>query len=790
VDAVSSQTTISVVLHGAEDRAALLATARRVDEVLLRLAGDHEILVIGRNSNNEVACAIQQERMVNPRVRWLPCFSSETREILRLAAASARFPLVAIVHCSVDIDSLDYLLPLGERYPVVCGYRLERRESFDRRFCSWCYNFLSRTLLGTRVRDCGSGLVIFQKNALADLLPETDDPFARAEVFARARRQGLTVAEVPVKQSASANPARGPRWRALPRTLFSFIAFWWSSMLFPTRAAANSTTASWVLGGLLMLLAALVLFPELNQPLLDPDEGRQAEIPREMLTRSDFLTPRMMGMPYYEKPPLQYWLTAAAYLVFGVEPWAARCVPALAAWLTVLLTYLWGRRALGDRPAFLGSLGLCLSMGFIMLGRAVVLDSLLTLCVVAAWYAGHSAVAGPAFRWRWWIASALACGLGVLAKGPVALVLLTVPVGAYVYLTGSAVRLRWRHWLAHLALCFAVAGPWYFGMALTQPGYVSAFLWKANVVRFVEAYDHQNPWWYYFPILFVGTLPWSLLWAWLSYFLLSRSRRVVLLRRPGLGFCALTVLWCLLFFSLSGCKSPLYPASALAPLSLMHGVCLDAILFRRVGRKDRFLDYARQILPRRATFVMLLLSLGCYVATAVLEWETWGIVLFETALTLFVLAAWWRYGRSASAKVAWGVCAAATLAMVVVGARDLLTGFASRHSVDAIAKIARRWPARKTCFVVSYGRQWPSASFYLQRECVFFFPKEQRQFLVDFLKSQLEVVVLVESGSPLEELLAALPHSLDAQVNLPEREGQAAFVVVRQHRLERLAQGK
>jgi dolichol-phosphate mannosyltransferase len=791
VDTPSAQITVSVILHGAGDREQVLAAVRTAGKALAGVAQDHEILVVGPHGVNEIARAMQEETNRNPRVRWLPCpGSGEYSEILRLASASARFSLVAVAHAAVDCSNLDYLVPLAQCYPVVCGYRLNRQEPLQHRLCSWCYNTLSRLLLGTRVRDCASGLVVFWKSVLVDLFPEADGQFTDAEVFARARRQGLTVAEVPVRRSPLAALTLGPRWRDLPKTFLSFLSFWWSRTLFPGRAPALPTRGSWFLGCLLMVLAGLVLFPELDQPLVDPDEGRQAEIPREMLSRNDFLTPHMMGYPYYEKPPLQYWLTASAYLVFGTEPWVARFVPAFAAWLTVLLTYLWGRRALGVRPAFLGGLGLCLSLGFIMLGRAVLLDSLLTACVVAAWYAGHSAVAGPTFRWGWWVASALVCGLGILAKGPVALVLFTVPVAAYQYLNASPFKLRWRQWFLYLAVCLAVAAPWYIAMALSEPGYVKAFLWKANFLRFVKAYDHQNPWWYYLPILFVGTLPWSLLWAWLTYFLFSRSRRMVMLRRPGLGFCALTVLWCLAFFSLSGCKSPFYPASALAPLALMHGVCLDAILFRRAGRKDRFLGYARQLLPRRATTVMLLLSMGCYLVTGVLQWETWGIVVLELALTLVVLTAWWRYGRRASPKLAWGVCAAATLAMVVVGSRDLLVGFASRHSIDAIAKVARRSPARPSCCVVSYGRQWPSASFYLEHEIVWFFPKEYRQLLVNLMQTQPEVRVLVERGKLLDELLSALPPNLDVQVSLPDREGQAAFVVVHQRSPNSLAQRK
>jgi dolichol-phosphate mannosyltransferase len=756
--------------------------------VLSRAVQDYEILVI---VSKEVAEANQNEGAGSARVRWLASEGAGGYgEALRLGFTAGRFSLVAVAHISIDTGNLDYLVPLAVRYPVVCGYRANRPESIAGRVCSWSYNALSRSLLGTGVRDCASGLVVVWKSALADVLPESEGPFASAEMLARARVQGFAVAEVPVSLAVPACPESGPSWRRLPGKFLSFMSFWWSRGLFPGRSPLPPQKGSWVFGCLLMLLAALVLFPELDQPLLDPDEGRQAEIPREMLAHDDFLTPRMMGLPYYEKPPLQYWLTAAAYTVFGVKPWVARFVPAFAAWLTVLLTFVWGRKALGARPAFLGGLGLCLSLGFIMLGRPVVLDSLLTACVVASWYAGHTAVAGPVFRWRWWVASGLACGLGVLAKGPVALVLLVVPIVAFQVLSGDTIRLRWRHWGIYLMLGAAVAGPWYLTMAVTAPGYLKAFIWKANVVRFVEPYDHQNPWWYYFPLLFVATLPWSFLWAWLGYFLFSKSRRIVMLRRPGLGFCLLSVLWCLIFFSVSGCKSPLYPASALAPLALMHGVCLDAILFRRVGHKDRFLGYARQTLPRRATLVMLILSAVGSLVIGILRWETWPIVVLELGLSLAAVLAWSYYGRLASPRFAWGVCALATLVMVVVSARDLLTGFASRHSINTIAKVARRWSGCHNCFVISYGRQWPSASFYLQRDCIGFVEKDQCQQLVNFLKTQPEAMVLVESGPPLKALLAALPPSLKAQVILPEREGQGACVVVRQCRPMSLAQHK
>jgi hypothetical protein len=362
----------------------------------------------------------------------------------------------------------------------------------------------------------------------------------------------------------------------------------------------------------------------------------------------------------------------------------------------------------------------------------------------------------------------------------VALVLLVVPVGAYSWLTTEAGRPGWRAWFAYLALAGGVAAPWYIAMALTEPGYLSHFLWRNNFLRYVDAYDHQHGWWFYLPVLFVANLPWSLMWAWLAYFLMSRNSRLVFLRSPGVGFCVLAFGWCLLFFSMAGCKSPLYLAPALAPLALLHGVCLDAILFHQVGQKDRFLGYARQVLPRRATTTVLLVSMVCYAVTGVLGWEEWVLVTVEIVLTSAALAFWWKYGRRASPQLAWSACAAATLAMVVIPARDLVVGVASKHTVETVAKAARRWPGMEVLPVVSYGRQWPSASFYLRHDMVPFFEVSMEQSLVGFLKQQREVLVLVERGALLDKLVGLLPPSLEARVQLPQREGQAALVVVRQ----------
>src|SRR5262245_48629743 len=112
----------------------------------------------------------------------------------------------------------------------------------------------------------------------------------------------------------------------------------------------------WLPSLMLLLVAVSLFFSCLHAPLLEPQEARYAEIPRQMLAERSWLVPVLHGQPYLDKPPLFYWLVIASYRMFGVHDWAARLVPGVLGVLTVLFAYLWGQRAFGTRVGFLGAL--------------------------------------------------------------------------------------------------------------------------------------------------------------------------------------------------------------------------------------------------------------------------------------------------------------------------------------------------------------------------------------------------------------------------------------------------
>ena len=179
-----------------------------------------------------------------------------------------------------------------------------------------------------------------------------------------------------------------------------------------------------------------------------------------MLARGEWLVPYLQGEPYLDKPPLMYWLVMASYRLFGEHDWSARLIPALAIQGCILVTYLLGRRSLGERAAFWGALALSLAPGFVSVGRLLVLDGLLAFCVTLSTLAAFEAVRGHRFRWGWWLLAAFACGLGVLTKGPIAIVLLVPPMWAYRILANSNCRIGWRRWFIFSAVILAVVSPW------------------------------------------------------------------------------------------------------------------------------------------------------------------------------------------------------------------------------------------------------------------------------------------------------------------------------------------
>jgi 4-amino-4-deoxy-L-arabinose transferase-like glycosyltransferase len=258
-------------------------------------------------------------------------------------------------------------------------------------------------------------------------------------------------------------------------------------------------------------LVFVVLFWRLGTPTFwDPDEAHYAETSREMVARGDWWAPYFNGQPFFDKPVLFHQLQAGAMVAFGRTEFAARIVPALAA-LALILTTVWFGRTMGQRDVgIVAGLLLAASPGVFALARYAILDTLFAMFTFGG--AAALAVAGLGERRSLqWVGYA-AIALGVLTKGPVALVLCGLTLLLAIAMSAQArARLLALRWVAGLALIVALAAPWFVYMYLRfgQP-FVDGYLLDENLRLYAASrFGGQPGAWFYFQILATGLLPWT-----------------------------------------------------------------------------------------------------------------------------------------------------------------------------------------------------------------------------------------------------------------------------------------
>src|SRR5258707_11746700 len=369
--AVHSQRRISLILPAYNEAAGIRQAIAEADNSLRELVSDYEILVVDDGSADGTAAVVEEVARQRSHVRLLGHDRNRGYgAALRTGFDAARFEFVAFTDadCQFHLADLGRLLPLAESHPVVVGYRVDRKDPPRRRILSWGYNLVVRGLLGTRVRDCDCALKVFRREVLPALRPETDGFFVNTEMLTKAQQRGFRVAEVGVCHRPRLHGTSTVSMLQVPRVLAALLPFWWARVLFPAMQSVESV--SFGLGPraavfLLALIAGVLFFSQLQAPLLEPQEPRYAEIAREMQADGRVVVPVLNQEADLDEPPLLYWLVMASYSLFGVSDAAARLVPGLAGVLTVVCTYLWGRRAVGERAAFCGALMLSLSARFV-----------------------------------------------------------------------------------------------------------------------------------------------------------------------------------------------------------------------------------------------------------------------------------------------------------------------------------------------------------------------------------------------------------------------------------------
>ena len=316
-----------------------------------------------------------------------------------------------------------------------------------------------------------------------------------------------------------------------------------------------------------------------------------------MATTGDWVTPRLYGQPWFEKPILYYWLSAIGFSLHLPAEWAARLPSAFAA-IAATLAIAWLawkqygiQNTFADSPVILAPLIFSTSVAAIGFARAATPDMLFSACITlaiisatsvlrraGALRARQSAVADPAQRD---VVSLLffgaALGLGALAKGPAAVILAGGAIGIWAVATGrwrAAIRLA--HPLAITAFCF-VALPWYIVCARRNSDFIHAFVFEHNFERYLTpVFQHKQPFWFFGPMVLLAILPWTVLLLPAAQDGLRLWREKVWLDSPGF-FIACWALFPVFFFSFSQSKLPGYILPAVPPLALLLAVACKRI---------------------------------------------------------------------------------------------------------------------------------------------------------------------------------------------------------------------
>lgn len=318
---------------------------------------------------------------------------------------------------------------------------------------------------------------------------------------------------------------------------------------------------------LILAVGGILMFGFLGMyPLMDPDEPVYAETAREMIMFGDFVSPRIYGEFWYDKPPMYYWLVAGAFQILGISDFAARFPSAVLAIGGAILLYLAGRKLLGERAGLISALILVTSLEYFYLGNAAVTDMTLTFFLTASLLAF--------LHHRYWLMYAC-CGLGVLTKGPVALFFCGVIIVLYLLLTRSIKRICSMKMLSGIVIFCLIALPWYIAMySLHGMEFVETFLGFHNVTRFLQP-EHSSGvlWYYYIPVLLVGFFPWT-------PFLVQSLWTAAKEKGEVRSTCRFLIVWAavvFLFFSASQTKLVSYILPMYPPLALLGGYYFDKI---------------------------------------------------------------------------------------------------------------------------------------------------------------------------------------------------------------------
>ena len=485
-----------------------------------------------------------------------------------------------------------------------------------------------------------------------------------------------------------------------------------------------------------------------NYGLLDKDEPRYAYGALDMLRTNDWIVPKFNLQDAFDKPILFYWLIAFSYKFFGISDFTSRLPSAACATLCVLFTWYTAKKVFGRKVAFLSAIILATSIEFILLGRRAATDIALCLFFTGSLYSIFLSYYIKDFKLKiyWCIVAGVFCGLSVLTKGPVGVLLPLIILTFFLILKRQFDIKHLRIYFIILFFMFLISLPWYVAVHVaTNGGFTREFFFLHNLKRFTSVVgDHPGPFWFYIPVVLGGFMPWTLF---LIYSLAKFLNPKILLKKNLNKLIQFSLVWIVtvfLFFSFSTTKLATYILLIFPPLSI-----LTAYWVLVLSRKNLAL------LKRTFVFTTLLLTpIIFYVFNLFSKWnleETFKtpllIKMIFVVIFLFtgILFSFFIFKKTYQFVVSFALCFVLSF---VLGLNFYLVPY-YRHTHEDLrnfALIAKKIGAKQ---IISFGMYRPSLVYYSGLPVDFSDKKEQK--------------LLIKSCSDLKSKVCIIGHTNDLE---------------------------
>lgn len=376
----------------------------------------------------------------------------------------------------------------------------------------------------------------------------------------------------------------------------------------PLSCCLSNRTLAWL--GLLLVSGALG-FRLGYLPLLAPDEGRNAEVGREMKASGAWLVPTYNGLDYLDKPAFYFKTVALSLAAFGDNETAARLPSAIFGGALVLLTFGFVRKVHGTRTGLLAAIIVGTTPLYAANARTVIFDMALAFFVCGAIFAVYLAeLADGKTRRNWHLLGAASAGCATLVKGPVGFLIPLLVL--LVFYRVEKMRGAWKRLLSPLnfAVFFAITLPWFVGLCLVHRDFFNYGVIEESFHRFtsVKTFHRHEPFYFYFVVIATSFLPWSLLLPEASWTTLKQRWA----KHPADRLCVIWSVVVVIFFSFSQSKLPGYILSVAVSSGILVARLFDAAFASPTGRPARMVQ--------RATLVFavscLLVSAGMLILSA------------------------------------------------------------------------------------------------------------------------------------------------------------------------------